>query len=131
MFYELSAEDGPVPCRMRAVKRAFFAALLVFSVCTSAAAARAEDEVVVRGEGALAFVSRATIEDSPREVTDAASLVEPLPGVHVRRLGADDSFATMSIRGTSSTEVAIYLAGVPLSGGADPTLDLATLPLWP
>src|SRR5204863_1997954 len=31
----------------------------------------------------------------------------------------------------SSTEVAIYLAGVPLSGGADPTLDLATLPLWP
>jgi hypothetical protein len=27
--------------------------------------------------------------------------------------------------------VAVYLAGVPLTGGADPTLDLATLPLWP
>jgi hypothetical protein len=25
----------------------------------------------------------------------------------------------------------VYLAGVPLTGGADPTLDLATLPLWP
>ncbi|HEY8075179.1 MAG TPA: TonB-dependent receptor [Labilithrix sp.] len=85
----------------------------------------------MQGEGAGGFVSRATIEDSPREITDAASLVEPMPGVHVRRLGADDSFATLSVRGTSSTEVAIYFAGVPLSGGADPTLDLATLPLWP
>jgi vitamin B12 transporter len=91
------------------------------------------DDVLVRGQASEAsgFVSRARIEDSPREVTDAASLVEPLPGVHVRRLGADDSFATLSIRGSSSTQVAVYLAGVPLSGGADPTLDLATLPLWP
>jgi vitamin B12 transporter len=107
------------------------------SVCTAVLLvfyggnARAEDEVVVHGRAAGGFESRATIEDSPREITDAASLVEPLPGVHVRRLGADDSFATLSIRGTSSTQVAIYLAGVPLSGGADPTLDLATLPLWP
>lgn len=90
-----------------------------------------EDEVLVRGGQAGGFVSRARIEDAPREITDAASLVEPLPGVHVRRLGADDSFATMSIRGSSSTQVAVYLAGVPLSGGADPSLDLATLPLWP
>ncbi|MDB4943082.1 MAG: TonB-dependent receptor [Labilithrix sp.] len=90
-----------------------------------------DDEVLVRGGAAAGFVSRARIEDSPREITDAASLVEPLPGVHVRRLGADDSFATLSVRGTSSTQVAIYLAGVPLTGGADPSLDLATLPLWP
>ena len=100
---------------------------------TSAAADTADgpDEVVVRGRNAGGFVSRATIEDAPREITDAASLIEPLPGVHVRRLGADDSFASLSIRGTGSTQVAVYLAGVPLTGGADPTLDLATLPLWP
>ncbi len=91
----------------------------------------ADDVVVVRGSQAGGFVSRARIEESPRTITDAASLVEPLPGVHVRRLGADDSFATLSIRGSSSAQVAVYLAGVPLSGGADPTLDLATLPLWP
>ena len=89
------------------------------------------DQVEVRGPQAGGFVSRASIDDAPREITDAASLIEPLPGVHVRRLGADDSFATLSIRGTSSTQVAVYLAGVPLTGGADPTLDLATLPLWP
>jgi hypothetical protein len=89
------------------------------------------EEVRVQGAAAGGFSSKASLDAAPREVTDAASLVEPLPGVHVRRLGADDSFATLSIRGTSSTEVAVYLAGVPLTGGADPTLDLATLPLWP
>jgi vitamin B12 transporter len=94
--------------------------------------ARAEEDVVVRGTPqAGGFVSRAKLDDAPREITDTASLIEPLPGVHVRRLGADDSFATLSIRGTSSTQVAVVLAGVPLTGGADPTLDLATLPLWP
>lgn len=95
------------------------------------AEAVADDDVVVRGQQAGGFTSQAKLEDAPREITDAASLVEPLPGVHVRRLGADDSFATLSIRGSSSSQVAVYLAGVPLSGGADPTLDIATLPLWP
>jgi iron complex outermembrane receptor protein len=90
------------------------------------------DDVTVRGRSDVTgFVSSARLDDSAREVTDAASLIEPLPGVHVRRLGADDSFATLSVRGTSSTQVAVYLAGVPLTGGADPSLDLATLPLWP
>lgn len=64
-------------------------------------------------------------------MTDAASLVESEPGVHVRRLGGDDGFATLSIRGTSSTQIAVVLAGVPLSGGGTPTVDLSSLPLWP
>lgn len=111
-------------------RRSLLAALVVCAASAPQTARADDDEVLVRG-AAGNFASRATIEDSPREITDAASLVEPLPGVHVRRLGADDSFATLSIRGSTSTQVAVYLAGVPLSGGADPTLDLATLPLWP
>jgi len=89
------------------------------------------EEVHVRGTQASGFEQRARVEDAPREVTDAASLVEPLLGVHVRRLGADDGFATMSIRGSSSNDVAFYLAGVPLPAASDPTVDLSTLPLWP
>jgi len=96
------------------------------------AAARAEPEAVtVRGGHAAGFVSTGTERDAPREITDAASLVSPLPGVHVRRLGGDDALSTISIRGSSSSQVAVYLGFVPLSGGADPSLDLATLPLWP
>ena len=96
------------------------------------AAPSGEDEAVrVPGERAGAFVSEAREGSTPRELTDVGSLVATLPGVHVRRLGSDDSFATLSVRGTSSSQVAIVMAGVPLTGGADPTLDLAALPLWP
>ncbi len=114
---------------MRLRLRCIAAALL--ATTPAAAQDTDDDEVLVRGRQTGGFVSRARIEDAPREITDAASLIEPLPGVHVRRLGADDSFATLSIRGSSSAQVAVFLAGVPLTGGADPTLDLATLPLWP
>lgn len=94
--------------------------------------ARAEPETVtVRGGQAGGFVATGTERDAPREITDAASLISPLPGVHVRRLGGDDALATISVRGSSSSQVAVYLGFVPLSGGADPSLDLATLPLWP
>jgi hypothetical protein len=95
------------------------------------AAASGEEVVVVRGSEAGGFSSQARLENEPREVTDAAGLLEPMPGVHIRRLGGDDAFATLSIRGSSSTQVVVVLAGVPLTGGADPTLDLSSLPLWP
>ena len=117
---------------MRAGSTAACVAAAVSAAAGSAAAQDAPvEEVTVRGTQASDFVSRADEHDSTRELTDAASLLEPLPGVHLRRFGADDSFTTLSIRGTSSNEVAIVLAGVPLTGGADPSLDLASLPLWP
>ena len=124
------------PPSARTSRLASLASLASLALLSSSESAHADgsdenDVVLVRGRDAGGFVSRASLDDSPRETTDAASLLEPLPGVHVRRLGADDSFATLSIRGTSSAQVAVYLAGVPLTGGADPTLDLATLPLWP
>ncbi len=105
--------------------------LSLMLVRSLAYAADGAEDVEVRGSRAGGFTSQARIEEMPREITDTSSLLEPLPGVHVRRLGADDSFATLSVRGTSSSQVAIYLAGVPLTGGADPSLDLAALPLWP
>ena len=99
-------------------------------MCTTSAHAD-DDEVTVHGSESAGFSSRANVEDAPREITDAASLVEPLPGVHLRRLGADDAFSTLSIRGSSSNEVSVVLAGVPLTNAVDPTLDLGGLPLWP
>jgi vitamin B12 transporter len=107
------------------------AALAIAAPRSAHAEEEGTEEVIVRGKASSSFVSRADVDNAPREVTDAASLVEWLPGVHVRRLGASDGFATMSIRGSSSNQVMVYLAGVPLTGGADPTLDLSSLPLWP
>lgn len=95
------------------------------------ASASAPATVRVRGAHAGGFASRTAEGDTPRETTDVASLLAPLPGVHVRRFGGDDSLATISVRGSTSSQVAIVLGGVPLSGGSDPTLDLGSLPLWP
>ncbi|MDC0749117.1 TonB-dependent receptor plug domain-containing protein [Polyangium mundeleinium] len=88
-------------------------------------------DVTVRGSTTPAFVSRASIDDRAREPVDAASLVAELPSVHVRRLGADGAQATLSIRGSASTQVGVLLAGIPLTSGADPSFDVGALPLWP
>src|SRR5260221_14143505 len=64
--------------------------------------AHADDVVDVAGTRASGFSSVARERDASREVTDAASLIEPVPGVHVRRFGADDGLPTLSVRRTSS-----------------------------
>src|SRR5262244_2712055 len=47
----------------------------------------------------------------PRMVSD---LVAGTVGVHVRQLGGIGSFSSVSIRGAPSSQVAVYLDGVPL-----------------
>lgn len=88
-------------------------------------------KVTVRGAATSAFVSKTSVNESAREAIDAASLVAELPSVHVRRLGADGALATLSIRGSASTQVGAVLAGIPLTSAADPSLDVGSLPLWP
>src|SRR5947209_7453833 len=101
----MAASDRPAQrlwdTNARVSARAVSAAALLALALAAPRDARADDADDVRVEGTRAsgFSTRAREDDSAREVTDAASLVEPLPGVHVRRLGADDGFATMSIRG--------------------------------
>ncbi len=88
-------------------------------------------DVTVRGSTAPAFVTRVSSDDRAREPVDAASILAELPSVHVRRLGADGAQAVLSIRGSASTQVGVLLAGIPLTSGADPSLDVGALPLWP
>jgi len=111
------------------------ASLLSTALLLLARGARADDDapisIVVSGSSSSSFSSKAKEGERPRETGDAAALLEGLPGLHVRRLGAEGGFATVSIRGAASNQVAVTLASVPLTGAADPSIDLATLPLWP
>jgi iron complex outermembrane receptor protein len=110
-------------------------ALPAFGAPPAENAEGADDEtppvLVVQGSAAPSFASTAREGKGPRDTPDAASLLEDQPGVHVRRQGAEGGFATVSIRGNASNQVAVTFAGVPMTGAADPSLDLATLPLWP
>ncbi|MGZ3455334.1 MAG: TonB-dependent receptor domain-containing protein [Polyangiales bacterium] len=104
------------------------------SFALASGSARADEEpitVTVSGSAAGGFATKTDEAARPRDVPDSAGLFEGVPGVRVRRLTGASSFATLSIRGAASHQVAVSLAGVPLTGAADPSLDFATLPLWP
>jgi hypothetical protein len=88
-------------------------------------------EVNVRGSSAGAFTSRTSTDTSPREPVDAASMIDELPGVHVRRLGAEGAFASISVRGSAPSQVGVVLGAIPLTSAADPAFDVGSLPLWP
>lgn len=112
---------------------ALFQVLLAASL-DAARTARADEapvSIVVVGSGETGFSSTSSESTRSRETADTAALFEGMPGVRVRRLGAEGTFSTLSIRGAASNQVGVVLAGVPLTGAADPSFDLSTLPLWP
>ncbi len=88
-------------------------------------------DVTVHGATAGAYVSKTSTDTSIREPIDAASLLDELPSVHVRRLGPEGSFASISVRGSAPSQVGVVLGGIPLTSAADPAFDVGALPLWP
>jgi iron complex outermembrane receptor protein len=103
-----------------------------------AARARADDtEIVVTGQKS-AFPTRApTIaasridaEDLARPGASAAEVLAHVPGVQVASTGAASDLATASIRGASSAQTPIYLAGIRLNDDVTGTADLSLIPLW-
>ena len=58
-----------------------------------------------------------------------AELVEPAPGVRVRRQAGPGSAATVSVRGSTPAQVQVFLDGVPLDRAAFDVVDLSDLPL--
>jgi hypothetical protein len=128
------ARDGDPIYAARAMRRSSSTAglaLALFVGATSPARADEPIEITVHGSTAGGFSSQVSTDTAPREPIDAASMIAELPGVHVRRLGADGSFASLSIRGSASSQVGVVLAGIPLTSAADPSLDVGALPLWP
>jgi len=60
----------------------------------------------------------------------AADALATVPGVQLTRSGGSADLATASVRGASSAQTPIYLAGLRLNDDLTGTVDLSTLPLW-
>ncbi|XXY15365.1 TonB-dependent receptor [Sorangium sp. So ce216] len=60
----------------------------------------------------------------------ASSVLARVPGLQVVRTGAGADLATASIRGASSAETPVYLAGVRINDDVTGTADLSLVPLW-
>ncbi len=105
--------------------------------------ARAEDpvpvEVVIQGDrsahhdqgrdetAATYVVHRADLRAPGATVADALVSV---PGVQVARSGASSELATAAVRGATSAQTPVYLAGIRLNDDLTGTADLSTVPIF-
>ncbi|MBN2071148.1 MAG: TonB-dependent receptor [Candidatus Krumholzibacteriota bacterium] len=75
------------------------------------------------------FVGLIELEKGKSAFEDAAGILSNTVGVRIKQYGGLGSFATMSIRGSSSTQVQVYIDGVPLNDAWSGMTDLADLSL--
>lgn len=62
--------------------------------------------------------------------TDLPDVLSRVPGVQVQRSGASSDFSTASLRGATSAQTPVYLAGIRLNDDVTGAADLSQVPLW-
>ena len=75
------------------------------------------------------FVGLVKIDKEKNSMADPVMVLARCTGVNIRQYGGLGSFATMSIRGSSSAQVGFYLDGVPLSDAYSGMTNLADFSL--
>jgi iron complex outermembrane receptor protein len=80
----------------------------------------------------IAPTTFATVIDASEHAAEFETVTDALAesvGIQVRRYGGLGAFSTISIRGSASNQVQIYLDGIPLSRAQNETVNLADLPI--
>ena len=119
---------------MRSAALCLLASSLSFSFI---ARAEPESEILVAGhkstrparEPTLA-ASRIDPEELARPGATAAAVLSHVPGVQISETGAGADLATASVRGATSAQTPVYLAGIRLNDDLTGTADLSLIPLW-
>ena len=89
----------------------------------------AEPPAATESRAPTAFATEIPAEPHAEQVETVADALSESVGVQVRRFGGLGAFSTISIRGSSSNQVQLYLDGIPLSRARDETVNLSDLPL--
>lgn len=79
----------------------------------------------------IGFVTAIDLEAEPGRppADDLGRVLSRAPGVTVRSIGGLGQFSAVSLRGSSSLQVPIFLDGAPLTGSLSGIVDLSTTPL--
>ena len=80
-------------------------------------------------EQTSAFYSLINREDFEGKMEDLAEVIEKEVGVQVRQSGGLGSFSTVSLRGSSSEQVMVYLDGILLNDASGGGVDLSNISL--
>ena len=80
-------------------------------------------------EDAAAFTSVIRPTDFDKRTKSASELLSQTVGVDVTNRGGEGEFSTVSIRGSSSEEVAVFLDGVRLNTTVGGTVDFSSIPI--
>ena len=75
------------------------------------------------------FVASLELEGQKENIRDIPEILSSIVGVRVKQYGGLGSFATVSIRGSSSNQVMVYLDGVPLNDPFMGSSDLSDIPV--
>ncbi len=101
------------------------------------ARADSEPEILITGERSTrpardptVAASRVEEVDLTRPGASAATVLAHVPGVQVSATGTASDLATASVRGASSAQTPVYLAGIRLNDDVTGTADLSLVPLW-
>jgi iron complex outermembrane receptor protein len=84
--------------------------------------------VAARDPSGASFVIREERLRAPG--ASAADALGEVPGVEIARTGAGSDLALARVRGATSAETPVYLAGVRLNDDVTGTADLSLVPLW-
>lgn len=121
------------------MRLAALALLAVTFACAAPALADSTNQaqIVVAGhkstrparEPALA-ASRVDEAQLTRPGANAANVLSHVPGVQVSESGAAADLSTASVRGATSAQTPVYLAGIRLNDDVTGSADLSLIPLW-
>src|SRR5262245_40300511 len=90
--------------------------------------ARANPHDRGRDDTAATYVVHASDLRAPGATVADALL--PVPGIQVARSGASSELATAAVRGATSAQTPVYLAGIRLNDDLTGTADLSTVPIF-
>jgi iron complex outermembrane receptor protein len=75
------------------------------------------------------FVAAVDLKDRRDRAEDLSSILSQMVGVKVKQYGGLGSFATVSLRGSSASQVNVYLDGIPMNDAYSGLTNLGDLPL--
>ena len=97
----------------------------------------AKSEIVVTGRKSTRPSREPTLAGSRVDETElsrpgatAAAILSHVPGVQVSAPGSGADLSTASVRGATSAQTPVYLAGIRLNDDVTGTADLSLVPLW-